>query len=156
MKFIEISSEEQKAILDYVQENTGLKSAIIEKDWWVTAVLRAIFMLPYSEHISFKGGTSLSKCWGLIERMSEDIDIAIDREYLGFSGELSKTQISDKLRRASCSFVREQMQYDIAKQLEANGISNELFEVSVNVTPITTTDPEIIIVTYKSVTEDLP
>ena len=63
MKFIEISSEEQKAILDYVQENTGLKSAIIEKDWWVTAVLRAIFMLPYSEHISFKGGTSLSKCW---------------------------------------------------------------------------------------------
>ena len=88
--------------------------------------------------------------------MSEDIDIAIDREYLGFSGELSKTQISDKLRRASCSFVREQMQYDIAKQLEANGISNELFEVSVNVTPITTTDPEIIMVTYKSVTEDLP
>lgn len=156
MKFIEISSEEQRDILGYVQENTGLKSAIIEKDWWVTAVLRAIFMLPYSKHISFKGGTSLSKCWGLIERMSEDIDIAIDREYLGFGGELSKTQISDKLRRASCSFVREQMQYDIAKQLETNGISNELFEVSVNVTPITTTDPEIIMVTYKSVTEDLP
>ena len=56
MKFIEISSEEQREILGYVQENTGLKSAIIEKDWWVTAVLRAIFMLPYSKHISFKGG----------------------------------------------------------------------------------------------------
>ena len=55
MKFIEISSDEQKEILGYVQENTGLKSAIIEKDWWVTAVLRAIFMLPYSKHISFKG-----------------------------------------------------------------------------------------------------
>ena len=60
------------------------------------------------------------------------------------------------VRRASCSFVREQMQYDIAKQLETNGISKELFEVSINVTPITTTDPEIIMVTYKSVTEDLP
>lgn len=156
MKFIETSSTEQKEILGYIQENTGLKSAIIEKDWWVTTVLRAIFVLPYSNHISFKGGTSLSKCWGLIERMSEDIDIAIDREYLGFGGELSKTQISDKLRRATCSFVREQMQLDIAKQLEANGISKELFQVSVNVTPITTTDPEIIMVTYKSVTEDLP
>ena len=51
MKFIEISSDEQKEILGYVQENTGLKSAIIEKDWWATAVLRAIFMLPYSKHI---------------------------------------------------------------------------------------------------------
>ena len=38
MKFIEISSEEQREILGYVQENTGLKSAIIEKDWWATAV----------------------------------------------------------------------------------------------------------------------
>lgn len=156
MKFIDIPSTEQKEILEYIAENTGLKTAIIEKDWWVTTVLRAIFMLPYSNHLSFKGGTSLSKCWGLIERMSEDIDIAIDREYLGFSGELSKTQISDKLRRASCSFVREQMQYDIANQLEANGISKELFQVSVNVTPVTTTDPEIILVTYKSETEDVP
>lgn len=155
MKFIDISANEQKEILEYVSQHTGLKPAIIEKDWWVTAVLRAIFQLPYSKHISFKGGTSLSKCWGIIERMSEDIDIAINREYLGFCGELSKTQISDKLSRASCSFVREQMQYDIARQLEAEGISTELFQVSVNITPVTTTDPEIIMVSYKSVTDDL-
>ena len=83
------------------------------KDWWVTAVLRALFSLPYAGHISFKGGTNLSKCWNLINRMSEDADIAVDREFLGFGGNLSKTQISDKLRRASCSFVREKLQYDL-------------------------------------------
>ena len=73
-------------------------------------MLKAIFSLPYAEHLSFKGGTSLSKCWHLIERFSEDVDIAISREFLGFSGELSRTQVSDKLRRAACSFVRETMQ----------------------------------------------
>lgn len=69
-------------------------------------MLRALFELPCAEYLSFKGGTSLSKCWGVIDRFSEDIDVAVSREYLGFGDELSKTQISDKLRRASCTFVR--------------------------------------------------
>lgn len=66
----------------------GMDLQIIEKDWWVTTVLKSLFALPYAEHISFKGGTNLSKCWGLIQRMSEDI--AIDREYLGYGGKLSR------------------------------------------------------------------
>ena len=117
MKFIDLSTEERQDIIRRVQAENGMDLQIIEKDWWVTAVLRALFSLPYAEHISFKGGTNLSKCWGLIQRMSEDIDIAIDREFLGFSGQLSKTQISDKLRRAACSFVREKLQYELAKQM---------------------------------------
>ena len=80
--------------------------------------------------------------------MSEDVDIAIDREFLGFSGQLSKNQISDKLRRASCSFVREKLQYDLTEQLVRNGISKDKFSVFVNVTPITTTDPEVIEISY--------
>lgn len=86
--------------------------------------------------------------------MSEDADIAIDREFLGFSGILSKTQISDKLRRASCSFVREKLQYDLAEQLVRNGIDRDTFTVSVNITPVTTTDPEIIEVAYRPAFED--
>jgi predicted nucleotidyltransferase component of viral defense system len=88
----------------------ALPSVAVEKDWWVTTVLRSLFSLSYAENLSFKGGTSLSKCWGLIGRFSEDVDIAINREFLGFSGTLSKTQISDRLRRAACSFVREKLQ----------------------------------------------
>lgn len=132
----------------------ALPVVAVEKDWWVTTVLRALFALPYSENLSFKGGTSLSKCWNLIERFSEDIDIAINREFLGFHGILSKNQISDRLRRAACSFVREELQFDLANQLEKNGINSNQFSVNVNITPITTTDPEIIEVTYKSLFED--
>ena len=152
MKFIELSKEDQIDVLDRVSTDLGVRQReVIEKDWWVTAVLRALFTLPYADHLSFKGGTSLSKCWHLIDRFSEDIDIAIDREYLGFTGQLSKTQISDKLRRAACSFVRNKMQNDLADKLQADGISNDKFKVNVNITSVTTTDPEVINVSYDSV-----
>lgn len=152
MKFIDLSKEDRLDILDRVSSELNIRQReVIEKDWWVTAVLRAMFCLPYAEHLSFKGGTSLSKCWHLIDRFSEDIDIAIDREFLGFSGTLSKTQISDKLRRAACSFVRETMQHDLAEQLYKDGISKENFKVNVDITPISTTDPEVININYNSV-----
>ena len=151
MKYVDLSKELQLQVLEQTRSIEGLDQQVIEKDWWVTQVLRALFTLPYSEHLSFKGGTSLSKCWGLIERFSEDIDIGISREYLGFDGELSKTQISDKLRRAACSFVREHLQYDVRNKMVKHGINPDLFEVSVDITPVTTTDPEMILINYKSV-----
>lgn len=154
MNFASLPVKDRQEIIRRVQAENGLHRQIIEKDWWVTAVLRALFSLPYAGHISFKGGTNLSKCWHLINRMSEDADIAIDQEFLGFSGTLSKTQISDKLRRASCSFVREKLQYDLTEQLVRNGIAGDTFSVSVNITPVTTTDPEIIEVVYQPAFND--
>ena len=137
-------------VLTQAANKTGLPVQVVEKDVWVTAVLRALFCLPYANHLSFKGGTSLSKCWHLINRFSEDIDIAIDREFLGFGGTLSKTQISDKFRRAACAFVRKTMQSNLTKQLYQYGISKEKFEVNVDITPVTTTDPEVININYDS------
>lgn len=55
------------------------------------------------------------------------------------------------MRRAACSFVRETMQYDLAKQLCNNGIPADKFKVNVEITPISTTDPEVINVSYDSV-----
>ena len=151
MKYIDLSKEDRIDVLNRVSTELNIKQReVIEKDWWVTAVLRALFNLPYAQHLSFKGGTSLSKCWHLINRFSEDIDIAIDREYLGFSGKLSRTQISDKLRRATCSFVRETMQYDLAEQLYKNGITKNKYQVNVDITSISTTDPETININYDS------
>lgn len=150
MKFINLPTSAQQRFIRVLSHNSGLDPQIIEKDWWVTAVLRAVFSLPYSESLSFKGGTSLSKCWKLIERFSEDVDIAVSREFFGFSGDLSKTQISDKLRRAACSFVREQLQFDVKDRLLEQGIPADCFTVAVNVTPITTTDPERIEIHYQS------
>lgn len=151
MKFIDLSREDRLDVLDRVSAETGIRQReVIEKDWWVTAVLRALFGLPYAASLSFKGGTSLSKCWHLIDRFSEDIDIAVDREFLGFTGRLSRTQVSDKLRRAACSFVRDTLQHDLAAALCGQGIGADRFRVDVNITPVSTTDPETIYVRYES------
>ena len=149
-KFTDLQEIERIKYIDGLTLQYNLSTVAIEKDWWISAVLRALFALPYAEHLSFKGGTSLSKCYNIIERFSEDIDIAINREFLGFVGTLSKTQISDRLRCSACSFVREKLQFDVAKELEKQGINTDLFSVEVNITPITTTDPEIVEVHYKS------
>ena len=149
-KYTSLSSEKQNILLAQMAMLTAFRPEIIEKDWWVTQVLKALFSLPYAEHLSFKGGTSLSKCWHLIDRFSEDVDIAVNREFLGYSGELSRTQISDKLRRAVCSFVREQMQFDLKEAMLRQGIASGTFQIKVNITSVSTTDPETIEVDYHS------
>lgn len=53
----------------------------IEKDWWVTAILVALSKSSWADFLQFKGGTSLSKAWGLISRFSEDIDLTISRSF---------------------------------------------------------------------------
>ena len=150
MIFTYLTDNDRRDIIDYVSGKTGFLRNVVEKDWWVTSVLRAIFSLPYADNVSFKGGTNLSKCWGLIQRMSEDIDIGISREFLGFGGELSKNQISDKLRRESCSFVRNDMRHDVENALVAQGISPETITVTVQETKVSTVDPETIYVAYRS------
>lgn len=150
MKFVTLPIAAQQNFIRILSSETGLDPQIIEKDWWVTTVLRAMFALPCADALSFKGGTSLSKCWNLIERFSEDVDIAVSREYLGFPGTLSKTQVSDKLRRAACTFVREKLQYDLKDKMIEQGVPQELFSINVNITPVTTTDPEKIEVHYKT------
>ena len=104
MKWFELAEDTRKEILNQTAARIGLPAIAVEKDWWVTLALRIVFSLDISNRIIFKGGTSLSKGWNLIERFSEDIDLALDREYLGFKGDLSKNQIKN-LRKASYKFI---------------------------------------------------
>ncbi len=79
--------ERQRVIYEEAGRRLGLSAGSVEKDLWVCWALRALFRLPASApHLTFKGGTSLSKGWKLIDRFSEDIDLVIDREFLGFGG----------------------------------------------------------------------
>lgn len=65
-----------------------LSDLMIEKDFWVCLTLKHLFGLPGArDHFIFKGGTSLSKVWRAIHRFSEDIDISLSREWLGFGGD---------------------------------------------------------------------
>jgi len=74
----------------------------VEKDFWICWTLRHLFTLGAIPELRFKGGTSLSKVFGLIDRFSEDIDISIDRAALGFSGErdLANPLLSGTKRKA--------------------------------------------------------
>ena len=79
--FYNIENEEKVAIFNAVATEKGMKPFAVEKDWWVSRTLEIIFSMDIARHLVFKGGTSLSKAWKLIQRFSEDIDLAIDREY---------------------------------------------------------------------------
>lgn len=67
----------------------------VEKDFWVCWLLKQLFTIPeLGGWLVFKGGTSLAKCFNLIRRFSEDIDLAVDFERLGFTGERDPRQSS--------------------------------------------------------------
>lgn len=73
---------------------------VMEKDFWVCWTLKHIFDLgPAPAQLIFKGGTSLSKVYNLIERFSEDIDLSLSRESLGFVGERDPYQAPSNKRK---------------------------------------------------------
>lgn len=149
--WLKLSKNRRIEILNQATELTGLPSIAIEKDWWVTLCLNASFSLPYSDHIVFKGGTSLSKGWDLIERFSEDIDLAIDRNFFGFEGDISKTQIR-KLRKQSCEFISTEFLKNLKQTLTDWGAIGEceLFAHPVNNSD---KDPQVIEIHYNSVVD---
>ena len=71
-----------------ISEDTGIEASIIEKDYYVTLFLQRI--VARQPNIIFKGGTSLSKCYKLINRFSEDIDLNIDSETHPTEGQRKK------------------------------------------------------------------
>lgn len=106
-QWFQLPEETKIRLFTETSRKIGLpSSSAAEKDWWVVHTLAVIFSLESSKALIFKGGTSLSKGWNLIDRFSEDIDLALDRAFLGFAGELSKQNIK-KLRRKSYQFITE-------------------------------------------------
>lgn len=85
--WLQLTNEQRKASITEVEYSTGIQAKAIEKDWWVTLTLKVLFQTRYAKHMVFKGGTSLSKCWKLISRFSEDIDIALAPEVFGMTYE---------------------------------------------------------------------
>lgn len=78
-KFANLNTKERAEIFEETSSKTGLAIASVEKDFWVCWTLKQIFQeAALSRKLLFKGGTSLSKCFGLIERFSEDIDLILD------------------------------------------------------------------------------
>jgi len=81
--FLLLKDADKKAYFDVVAHDLGVTPQLIEKDFWVCWMLKILFSLPKSgSHLTFKGGTSLSKCYSVIKRFSEDVDVSIERTFL--------------------------------------------------------------------------
>ena len=100
--FLQIPKARRLLAFQQVDDVMGLQAVSVEKDFWVCWTLRELFSLPgIGSQLTFKGGTSLSKAWKLIERFSEDIDIIVDKEALGCGGEAAPDRApSNKQRKA--------------------------------------------------------
>lgn len=88
-KWTDFTTDERRVMIQAVSEAMKIDEVSAEKDWWVTATLYAVFHTSLSEYLLFKGGTSLSKGWNIINRFSEDIDLALSRDFFLKVKELS-------------------------------------------------------------------
>ena len=80
-----INENDRKALFHNTAAKMGMTDAIVEKDFWVCYMLDYLFhRSAWKDNIAFKGGTSLSKAYGIIERFSEDIDLILDWRVLGY------------------------------------------------------------------------
>lgn len=115
-----LSANDRRDTCRAAEARTRLRAGSIEKDFWVCWTLRELFALPeWGQRLTFKGGTSLSKGWRLIDRFSEDIDVVIDRDFLGFGGEHSPEHApSRKKQRASLDALRKAAQAHIRESLQ--------------------------------------
>lgn len=148
-KFLNLPEKTRINAFNNVAEKKGITPFAVEKDWWVTQSLSIIFEMDEAKYLVFKGGTSLSKSWNLIQRFSEDIDLAIDREFLGFT-EISKRKTN--LRKKSGKFVSEEFYPKLQKCFEEKGIA-EGVTFALEDVQSSDQDPRIINIYYPSIIE---
>lgn len=138
---LDLSTKERIELFSEAGSVLGLPAFYVEKDFWVCWVLEALFHSePIGQNLSFRGGTSLSKGWGLIDRFSEDIDLSIARTWIDAElpdptdEALSRAQqdrLLKRLRRACREVVRDQifpLLENQVEQLEENA-SARLIEI---------------------------
>ncbi len=152
MNWFTLTKERQEEIIRQTAQRTGNLPIIIEKDIWVCIVLKVLFESELKDVILFKGGTSLSKGYDIINRFSEDIDIAIDKSYLGFTEPLSKTQI-DILREKVYQFTEQDLSKIVGERLAAIGMQEDEFSIDIDEQKVKK-DPVKLILTYNSILED--
>jgi hypothetical protein len=96
-EFVKLERKERSQAFRIASEKLGYPAYVIEKDFWVTYILDTLFnRINHKHRILFKGGTSLSKCYKLIDRFSEDIDLSLHMADLGLEGDKAPHIVADK------------------------------------------------------------
>jgi hypothetical protein len=155
-EWLKLPDRTKQNIFEEAAKRVGLPNAAsVEKDWWVVRTLGLVFQSTIAPHTVFKGGTSLSKAWNVIDRFSEDIDLALDRRFLGFNREdkdMNNSQVS-KLRKHSFKYISEELFPEMQHGFKEAGFTD--VELRMGEVRNTDDDPLTIEVYYPSVTEGI-
>ena len=161
-RWIENSFEDRLYMVNHVSEENNIAPESVEKDWWVTMVLKTLFSLSVGKYAYFKGGTSLSKGWGVINRFSEDIDIALYRDFFLLEKGLVCARCENNnqikmLRKASRDYVLGSLKEDLEGAPKVSGFDVTVEGVTMHHTaegdkPIHhDADPTVLLVRYPSI-----
>ena len=112
-ELLHLDSESFRDLLHASSEDLKVPVQLVEKDYYISSILRALSKSAYSQQIVFKGGTSLSKAYQLIDRFSEDVDFAV----IGgdMSGNQVKTLLSKLMKEVTEGFAEDKSFSDISK-----------------------------------------
>lgn len=129
-QFHVLSSDEKKIYLEEASAKSGIQPVVIEKDYWVVWILRIMFGIEeLSTSLTFKGGTSLSKVYGLVQRFSEDVDLSIEKSFLGVGQENApenavsrkkRTQALKDLAQACRDYIQTKLIHDLKERISNN------------------------------------
>lgn len=151
-RFYVNDKEDLRVLIVNTARKKNISEAVVEKDYWVTFILDYLFSEnKWKNDFTFKGGTSLSKCFGLIERFSEDIDLILDWRVLGYEvkepwKERSKTKqdkFNKKVNAKTEEFVKSELLPVMKKDLKKTG-----FDLSIDIV-----DAQTILCKYPKVFE---
>ncbi|WP_353154830.1 nucleotidyl transferase AbiEii/AbiGii toxin family protein [Pollutimonas bauzanensis] len=127
---IQAADDERRGLFLTTAARLGTAVQNVEKDFWVCWTLDALFngLPPGGPRLLFKGGTSLSKSYGLISRFSEDIDITVFREDIGEPAETADLDaLSGKQRRIRLERIRTACQHYVA-----DGMTTQIHAIAAN------------------------
>ena len=161
-RWIDGSLADRLYMVNHISELRNIDQESVEKDWWVTMTLKAMFGLSTAEYTFFKGGTSLSKAWNIINRFSEDVDITLYRDFFLEEKGLSYAKCENNnqiklLRKASRDFIHnelktelEQRFYDLKLDVTVEAVTTQL--TAEGEKPIDhDSDPTVLLVHYPSI-----
>ena len=119
--FLSLPETQRQRAIQEAAVRRGISPVTMEKDFWVCYILSILFRCDFGESLVFKGGTSLSKVFGAINRFSEDIDLSLSPEFLSLPKPgSSRNQANKWMTRAEAAcieMVRDTIMPELSQQV---------------------------------------
>lgn len=123
-----LTNEQRKVLFETTAREMNISTVVIEKDFWVCVVLNYLFCeSKFKDYFIFKGGTSLSKCYDVIKRFSEDVDLVLKWDKIGFTDDevyesrtiTQNQKFEDLMNNRGASFIQNELKNDLVNNFAA-------------------------------------